>query len=63
MFVGLQNGGKTTMVSKLLNTEKSFLTATSIVSELHFMSLKWLSVAKLKARSEASRQNISYYDF
>jgi len=25
--------------------------------------LKWLSVAKQKARSEASRQNISYYNF
>jgi len=27
------------------------------------MSLKWLSEAKQKARREASRQNISYFDF
>ncbi|CBY30406.1 unnamed protein product [Oikopleura dioica] len=31
VFVGLQNAGKTTMVSKLLKQEKDFLTATSIV--------------------------------
>ncbi|CBY08150.1 unnamed protein product [Oikopleura dioica] len=31
IFVGLQNAGKTTMVSKLLKQEKDFLTATSIV--------------------------------
>jgi len=30
VFVGLQNGGKTTMVSKLLKSEMNFLTATSI---------------------------------
>ncbi|CAG5109506.1 Oidioi.mRNA.OKI2018_I69.chr2.g4033.t1.cds [Oikopleura dioica] len=30
VFVGLQQAGKTTLISKLLNSEKDFLTATSI---------------------------------
>jgi hypothetical protein len=44
--------------------KSSFLTlAGKVINKLALFSLKWLSVAKLKARSEATRQNISNFNF